>query len=173
MFDLGFSELLLTGIVALVVLGPERLPKAARTAGRWLGKLQRFAADMKGEINRQIEQAELAEVKDDFASAVREVRDGLQSPQYGDRPSESPDADEDLPAWERLPPQRTPADFGLDGNGRPLDVGGAFYDCAAPVHMVTLRRQAMNRRRDLRPRHRPQPQLRVRRQRGRLKGAGQ
>ena len=79
MFDLGFSELLLTGIVALVVLGPERLPKAARTAGCWLGRLQGFVADMKGELNRQIEQAELAEVKDNFVSAVREVRDGLQS----------------------------------------------------------------------------------------------
>lgn len=153
MFELGFSELLLTGIVALVVLGPERLPKVARTAGQWLGKIRRFAADMKGEFGRQIEAAELREVKDGVESAVRGVQESLPDIQ--------------MPAWERLPPQRTPADFGIDDTGG-AGQGGAAYDHSAPVHLFTLRRRAMNRRRDLRPRFHPRPQLRVRR-RGRLK----
>ena len=59
MFDLGFSELLLIAVVALVVLGPERLPKVARQAGAWMGKLQRYVADVKSDINRQMELDEL------------------------------------------------------------------------------------------------------------------
>ena len=153
MFELGFSELLLTGIVALVVLGPERLPKVARTAGQWLGKIRRFAADMKGEFGRQIEAAELREVKDGVESAVHGVQESLPDMQ--------------MPAWERLPLQRTPADFGIDDTGG-AGQGGAAYDHSAPVHLFTLRRRAMNRRRDLRPRFHPCPQLRARR-RGRLK----
>ena len=46
MFDLGFSELLVIGLVALVVIGPERLPKVARSAGQWLGKLNRYVSQV-------------------------------------------------------------------------------------------------------------------------------
>ena len=52
MFDFGFSELMLIGAVALVVLGPERLPTVARTAGEWLGKAQRLVQQVKNEIGR-------------------------------------------------------------------------------------------------------------------------
>ena len=53
MLDFGFSEMLLVGIVALVVLGPERLPVVAKTAGEWVGKAQRFVAQVKSDIDRE------------------------------------------------------------------------------------------------------------------------
>lgn len=61
MFDIGFSELLVCGVVALVVLGPERLPKVARTAGHLFGRLQRYVTQVKADINREMD---LAEMKD-------------------------------------------------------------------------------------------------------------
>ena len=54
MFDIGFSELLLVGIVALVVLGPERLPGAVRTAGLWIGRIKRSFSAIKAEVEREI-----------------------------------------------------------------------------------------------------------------------
>jgi len=61
MFDIGFLELVIVGIIALLVLGPERLPVAARHAGRWLGKARRMASQFSREIDRQIEAEELRE----------------------------------------------------------------------------------------------------------------
>lgn len=54
MFDVGFSELLLTALVALVVFGPERLPQAARTAGLWIGRIKRVLADTRREVEREL-----------------------------------------------------------------------------------------------------------------------
>ncbi|SDM17345.1 sec-independent protein translocase protein TatB [Modicisalibacter muralis] len=59
MFDIGFLELMLIGIVGLLVLGPERLPKAARTTGLWIGKIKRSVSGMQREINAQLEAEEL------------------------------------------------------------------------------------------------------------------
>ena len=61
MFDIGFLELVIVGIIALLVLGPERLPVAARHAGRWLGKARRMASQFSREIDRQIDAEELRE----------------------------------------------------------------------------------------------------------------
>lgn len=63
MFDIGFTELLVIAIVALIVLGPKRLPEVARTAGQWMGKLRRFMSDVKQDIDREMQQAELAELR--------------------------------------------------------------------------------------------------------------
>ena len=59
MFDIGFLELMFIGVVGLLVLGPERLPKAARTAGLWLGKIKRSVTGMQREISAQLEAEEL------------------------------------------------------------------------------------------------------------------
>jgi len=59
MFDMGFLELLLIGVIGLIVLGPERLPVAARTAGRWLGKAKRMVSQFSSEIDKQLEVDEL------------------------------------------------------------------------------------------------------------------
>ncbi|MDX1450920.1 MAG: Sec-independent protein translocase protein TatB [Oleiphilaceae bacterium] len=61
MFDIGFLELVIVAIIALLVLGPERLPSAARTAGRWVGKVRRTVGNFSREIERQIEVEELRE----------------------------------------------------------------------------------------------------------------
>ena len=75
MFDFGFSELLLIGVVALVVLGPERLPQVARTAGFWLGKIRTHVDSVKSELNRQVEAAELREVKESMESAAKSFQE--------------------------------------------------------------------------------------------------
>ncbi|SDM09067.1 Sec-independent protein translocase TatB [Franzmannia pantelleriensis] len=65
MLDIGFLELLLIGIVGLLVLGPERLPKAARTLGLWIGKIKRTVSGMQREINAQLEAEELRQKLND------------------------------------------------------------------------------------------------------------
>jgi sec-independent protein translocase protein TatB len=71
MFDVSFSELMLIGVVALVVLGPERLPKVARTAGQWLGKLNRYVAQVKQDIDRDIKLDELRKMQQDMKETAQ------------------------------------------------------------------------------------------------------
>ena len=73
MIDLGISKLALIGAVALVVIGPEKLPRVARTVGTLLGKAQRYVADVKAEVNRSMELDELRKMKDTVESAARDV----------------------------------------------------------------------------------------------------
>lgn len=54
MFDIGFSELVLTAVIALIVFGPEKLPQAARTAGLWIGRFKRVLADTRREVEREL-----------------------------------------------------------------------------------------------------------------------
>src|SRR5712675_1116117 len=70
MFDIGFSELLVIGVVALVVIGPERLPKVARTAGHLFGRFQRYVAGVKADIAREMELDELRKFKSEIESAA-------------------------------------------------------------------------------------------------------
>lgn len=63
MFDIAFSELLVIGVVALIVIGPERLPKLARTAGTWLGRLNRYVAQVKQDIDRDMQLEELRKLQ--------------------------------------------------------------------------------------------------------------
>ena len=83
MFDIGFSELIIIGIVALVVIGPERLPKVARTTGLLLGRLQRYVNDVKADINREMQLDELkklrAEMEDSARDFERSMADGMRA----------------------------------------------------------------------------------------------
>jgi sec-independent protein translocase protein TatB len=79
MIDFGFDKLALIGAVALIVIGPEKLPKVARTVGHLFGKAQRYVADVKAEVNRSIELDELKKMKSDFESAARDVEQTVQS----------------------------------------------------------------------------------------------
>lgn len=210
MFDFGLGELVFVGIIALIVLGPERLPEAARTAGRLIGRLQRFVGS----------------VKQEFEAAAAQVRDSLKETGT-DMEGNLHDISDGLKPWEKLPEQRTPADFGVDENGNPFpDAANTLLDgisdvmpsersyasaetlgdsgqtgstaepaetdqdrawreyltasAAAPVvqtvevsyidtavetpvpHTTSLRKQAISRKRDLRPKSRAKPKLRVR-----------
>jgi sec-independent protein translocase protein TatB len=73
MIDFGFDKIALIGAVALIVIGPEKLPKVARTLGHLFGKAQRYVADVKAEVNRSIELDELKKMKTDFEDAARNV----------------------------------------------------------------------------------------------------
>ncbi|MGU3778746.1 Sec-independent protein translocase protein TatB [Burkholderia metallica] len=73
MLDLGLSKMALIGVVALVVLGPERLPRVARTAGALFGRAQRYINDVKAEVSREIELDALRTMKTDFETAARNV----------------------------------------------------------------------------------------------------
>ena len=66
MIDFGFDKIALIGAVALIVIGPEKLPRVARTVGHLLGKAQRYVADVKAEVNRSIELEELQKMKSQF-----------------------------------------------------------------------------------------------------------
>lgn len=79
MIDLGISKLALIGAVALVVIGPEKLPRVARTVGTLLGKAQRYVADVKAEVNRSMELDELRKMKDHVENAAREVEHSVQT----------------------------------------------------------------------------------------------
>jgi sec-independent protein translocase protein TatB len=79
MFDIGFSELMVIGLVALIVIGPERLPRVARTVGHLAGRLQRYVADVKADINREVELDELRKMKDTVQQAAAGIEDSVQS----------------------------------------------------------------------------------------------
>lgn len=73
MFDVGFTELMVIALVGLIVIGPERLPKVARTAGHLLGRLQRYVSDVKGDINREMQLEDLKKLQAQVAEQARDV----------------------------------------------------------------------------------------------------
>jgi len=79
MFDIGFSEMVVIGLVALIVIGPERLPRVARTLGHLVGRLQRYVADVKADINREVELDELRKMKDNQQQAATGFESSVQS----------------------------------------------------------------------------------------------
>lgn len=79
MFDIGFSELMVIGIVALLVLGPERLPKVARTTGHLLGRLQRYVSDVKSDINREMQLDELKKLQEEARTAAMNFEGTVRS----------------------------------------------------------------------------------------------
>jgi sec-independent protein translocase protein TatB len=72
-FDIAFSEITLIAVVALVVIGPERLPKVARTLGHMFGRLQRYVNDVKADISREMELDELRKLKSEVQSAAQDI----------------------------------------------------------------------------------------------------
>ena len=79
MIDLGVSKLALIAVVALVVVGPERLPKIARMVGNLFGRAQRYMADVKAEVNRQMDVEEFKKLREESVSAFKDVESSLQS----------------------------------------------------------------------------------------------
>lgn len=108
MIDLGISKLALIGAVALIVIGPEKLPRVARTVGTLLGKAQRYVSDVKAEVSRSIELEELKKMKDTVEGAARDVESSVKS-----------GASDFEKSWSE-------ATEGLDGNGFASDAMGAI-----------------------------------------------
>ena len=116
MFDIGWSELLLIGIVALIAIGPKELPGALRTLGQWMGKLRRMASEFQGQFHEAMREAEMADLKkqvDEMTSAgaeLRQLRSGRRRPQ-GIRDHAAADRERD----------RRPAPLRDGGDGRSRD----------------------------------------------------
>jgi sec-independent protein translocase protein TatB len=109
MIDFGFDKIALIGAVALIVIGPEKLPRVARTVGHFIGKAQRYVADVKAEVNRSIELEELQKMKSEFEGAARDVEQTVNR--------EMSAATGDLQrSWDDgLPPAQETAASGDDG----------------------------------------------------------
>lgn len=109
MFDIGFSELLLIGLVALLVLGPERLPLAARMAGLWIGRLKRSFNSIKSEVERELGADEIRRQlrNEDVMQLERDMKKGVQSlasSELPEKPAQSPSASpEPAPTGDKQP----------------------------------------------------------------------
>lgn len=79
MFDIAFSEIVIIAVVALIVIGPEKLPKTARTLGHLFGRLQRYVNDVKADISREMELDELRKLQQEVKSAAREIETSVQA----------------------------------------------------------------------------------------------
>jgi sec-independent protein translocase protein TatB len=79
MLDIGVTKLAIIGAIALVVIGPEKLPGVARTVGTLLGKARRYVADVKAEVNRSMELDELKKMKDTVEGAARDVENSIKA----------------------------------------------------------------------------------------------
>jgi sec-independent protein translocase protein TatB len=114
MIDFGFDKMALIGAVALIVIGPEKLPRVARTVGALFGKAQRYVADVKAEVNRSIELEELQKMKTQFQDAARDVHNSVKSEvdsatsvfqdNWKDINASLTDSTGGPPAWEPPPP---------------------------------------------------------------------
>lgn len=116
MFDIGFSELIVIAIVALVVIGPEKLPKVARTLGLLLGRAQRYVNDVKSDISREMQLDELKKLQSQVTDSARELESSVRK-EYDSARSviETPAqaAVADLAATARLLDEPTPASLDL------------------------------------------------------------
>jgi len=79
MFDIGVTELFLIGVVALIVIGPERLPRVAKTVGLLFGRMQRYVSEVKADINREIELDELRKLQSTMQDAARSIEQSVNS----------------------------------------------------------------------------------------------
>jgi len=136
MFDIGFSEIVVIAVVALIVIGPERLPKAARTLGHLFGRLQRYVNDVKADINREMELDELRKLQREVQTAASDLKSSVESAARGVETSVR-DVERELNAGalEESPAARAAPPVAL-----PSEPGGELADAApaAPPHQGAL-----------------------------------
>ena len=120
MIDFGFDKIALIGAVALIVIGPEKLPRVARTVGHMLGKAQRYVADVKAEVNRSIELEELQKMKREFEGAARDVEQSVQREVNATTSSMSQAWDDGLPPAQVGSDAGAAGALGSSGNDAPL-----------------------------------------------------
>ena len=110
MIDLGIEKMMVIGAVALIVIGPEKLPRVARTVGTLLGKAQRYVADVKAEVNRSIELEELKKMKDTVETAARDVESSIHG-NVSEIERELQDATSTLAIDHSAPPVEPPISY--------------------------------------------------------------
>ncbi|MDF7676756.1 Sec-independent protein translocase protein TatB [Neisseriaceae bacterium ESL0693] len=156
MFGLGWSEILLIAVVALVVLGPERLPKVARTTGLWVGRIQNFISHVKTEISTQAGVAEFREARDSIEAAARSFQHEIDGNVRGLRGEV--DALKRQISGDEVVSVVMPS--------YPASIAEPTVKTIAapmPLHQVSLRRQAWQRKRDVRARRASASHWRLRR----------
>jgi sec-independent protein translocase protein TatB len=79
MFDIGFTELFIIAVVGLIVIGPERLPRVARTLGHLFGRMQRYVSEVKADINREMELDELRKLQSSMQDAARDIEKSVST----------------------------------------------------------------------------------------------
>jgi sec-independent protein translocase protein TatB len=126
-FDVGFSELMVIAVVALIVIGPERLPRVARTMGHLFGRLQRYVNDVKADINREIELDELRKFKSTFEDAARSF-EGTVNTTVDSVQNEVSKTEAELDALTRIEdsaaaPSGTPQSAPADAASQPAEDG--------------------------------------------------
>jgi sec-independent protein translocase protein TatB len=168
MFDFSFGELAVIGTVALVVLGPERLPRVARTVGEWAGKAQRYVAQVKSDINREVELADLKKLQDEARDVARSIESTVQgnisSLQAGiDSTVKGLNTGFDDPATATSSP---PTDYSWDGTAyvdrtfrRRYKPGPTIYELSEEI--AKLKRQLAMPDASSAPRHKRAPRARV------------
>jgi len=77
MFDMGFAEMMVIGIVALIVIGPERLPSVARSAGKWFAKIRNFVANVKSDVEREFKTDELKKILDQQQDELQSLKEAM------------------------------------------------------------------------------------------------
>jgi sec-independent protein translocase protein TatB len=117
MFDIGFTELLVIAVVALIVIGPERLPKVARTLGHLFGRMQRYVNDVKADITREMELEELRKLQTNVEDAARAIQGSVEKEvsdargeldrvaQDANPAAHEPEATPAAPAGDAAPPE--------------------------------------------------------------------
>jgi sec-independent protein translocase protein TatB len=136
MFDISFGELMILGVVALIVIGPERLPRVARTAGHFLGRFQRYVAQVKSDISREMELTELRKLQTSVEDAARDIEQTVKSEMHSaeeelrSAETELRKAEEDVRrAAELSPPE---VHMGTMGQSLPGAPASAAADQLAP-----------------------------------------
>ena len=131
MIDFGFDKIALIGAIALIVIGPEKLPRVARTVGHFVGKAQRYVAEVKAEVNRTIELEELQKMKKEFEETARDVKSSVEREVSEARSAVESNWQEAKSTWSDGPAALTDdsstAMLGGPGLGSPLSTPPAEY----------------------------------------------
>ena len=140
MFDIGLSKMALIGAVALVVIGPEKLPRVARTVGMLLGRAQRYVTDVKAEVNRSMELDELRKMKDSMEDAARDVESSIHS-HKSDLESEWSKASREFDGMTSA----TDYSSGLDNGSSGLDSYGSSASSVTPAYRAPRKNWRLKR----------------------------
>ena len=131
MFDIGFSEIVVIGVVALVGIGPERLTKTARTVGLLFGRLQRYVNDVKADISREMELDELRKLQRDMQGAAREFEQSVKSA-ADDFTSNVRGVEQELNATASQAASSAPSSSASAASSAPSSTASASSDAPAP-----------------------------------------
>ena len=124
MFDVGFSEILVIAVVALIVIGPERLPKVARTLGHLFGRMQRYVNDVKADISREMELEELKKLQSSVEEAARSIEQTVSK--------EVHETESQLNALAADPLAEPPLEPPAQAQSAPAEATSASVEAASP-----------------------------------------